>query len=202
MTRVKICGITRLNDALLAADLGAHALGFIFYEDSKRFIEPVKAREIIRKLPPYVSAVGVFANETPGRILELMEYCGLDRVQIHSDNGTDYGVLDPRWTIMAHRVRDRRDIKRAMASRYFCLLDSYDEKLFGGTGAAFNWRLLATFTKPYILAGGINASNIVEALRLMPYAVDVASGVEKAPGVKDRKKLFEFFGKLRENQTP
>jgi phosphoribosylanthranilate isomerase len=200
LTRVKICGITNLKDALWAADLGAYALGFIFYKESKRYIMPKNAKKIIEKLPPFVVKVGVFVNETLESMKEVMDYCGLDRIQAHNDNYKLYEKLPPDIAIAAFRIKDKKDVDAAKQGKAFPLLDKHDEKLYGGTGKSFDWRMLEDFGRPYILSGGINVLNLTEALKLNPYALDVASGVEKAPGIKDHKKMFEFFKKLRENQ--
>lgn len=200
MTRVKICGITNLKDALWAADLGAYALGFVFYKESKRYIMPKNAKKIIEKLPPYVIRIGVFVNEKCEEVEEIREYCGLDRVQLHCENIALYKTMPSDIIIAAFRIKDKNDIDEARRAKAFPLLDRHDARLYGGTGKTFDWNMLEDFGRPYILAGGINASNIADALKLNPYAVDVASGVEKAPGIKDHKKMFEFFRKLRENQ--
>lgn len=195
-TRVKICGITNTKDAFLAADLGAYAIGFVFYEGSQRRISYDGARKIARKLPPFVVKVGVFVNESVSSVLAAKEFCGLDRVQIHGDRIDTAVTAIPAITIMAYRIKDRNDIEEARESPAFPLLDSHVENAFGGSGLRFNWKLLEDFGRPYILAGGINGENIDEALRLKPYGIDIASGVEKRPGVKDPRKMREIFRRV------
>lgn len=196
-TLVKICGITNKADALLAVEMGADALGFVFYEASKRFVSPDRAREIISGLPPFVVKCGVFVRESRERILEIKDYCNLDRVQVYYDDISLCGKPIPAATIMAFRIRNGEDLKKAEVSEYFPLLDSYNEKTHGGSGTKFNWDLLKDFGRPFILAGGINASNIDEALKLNPYAIDMASGIESEPGRKDPEKMLKIFEKIK-----
>ncbi len=200
MIRVKICGITNLEDGLLASGFGAYALGFIFFKRSKRYIEPKKAKMIIEKLPAFILKVGVFVDEEEKHILEIFRYCALDRVQLHDDNEREFKHIPPSKIIKAFRVREKADIERAESSKYFPLLDSYSEKAYGGTGESFDWNLLKEIKRDYILAGGINLTNIDSILKINPYAIDLSSGVEKEPGIKDKKKMFEFFNYLRQNQ--
>ena len=195
-TRVKICGITNVKDAFLAADLGAYAIGFVFYEGSERYVSYDEARKISGKLPPFVVKVGVFVNESPGNVLAARESCMLDRVQLHGDRIDRARTVIPGITIMAYRVRDRSDIEEARQSNAFPLLDSHVENTYGGSGIPFNWELLENFGRPYILAGGIDGENIDEVLSLKPYAIDIASGVEKRPGVKDPGKMREIFRRI------
>jgi|YelNatPaOPRAMG01_1025707.scaffolds.fasta_scaffold04480_5 phosphoribosylanthranilate isomerase len=191
MVKVKICGITNLEDALLSAELGAHAIGFVFYRKSKRYIEPEKAKAIIGKLPPFITKVGVFVEEDEKEIIETMREVGLDLAQIYKDL-----PLDRRIAIRAIRVRDENDIRRAEITPYFPLLDSYSE-FFGGQGIPFDWNLLKGLKRSFILAGGISLENLHHAVRLKPYAIDVCSGLEERPGKKERRKMEEFFKRLR-----
>ncbi len=200
MIRVKICGITNYEDAVYASEMGAHALGFILFEGSKRYICPQDAREICRLLPPFVIKVGVFVNEQPEKMLKISEQIGLDRIQIHADVMTPYENLPADKVIFAHRIKDRKDVEKALSLPYFPLFDRYDADAYGGTGKSFDWSLLKGIERPYILAGGINLDNIDDAIAINPYAIDIASGVEVSYGKKDHKKLFEIFRKLRENQ--
>lgn len=198
-TRVKICGITRLEDARLAVELGAAALGFNFYRPSPRFIEPGEARAIIARLPPFVMSVGVFADESdPARVLAQARLAGVTAVQVH---GPKYPALEELVRalplIVAVGVGEGfkpEDLGRMTASAY--LLDGYDPGLHGGTGKTFDWKI-GLEAKKYasiILAGGLNPENVGRAIReARPYAVDVASGVESAPGIKDSGKLKAFF---------
>ncbi|HCL56165.1 MAG TPA: N-(5'-phosphoribosyl)anthranilate isomerase [Spirochaetia bacterium] len=193
MPKVKICGITNLEDALLSASLGADALGFIFYSQSPRSVLPEKAKEIIEKLPPFILKVGVFVEESLETILRMKELCFLDRIQIHSENNEILKSFPPAITYRAYRVKDQFEIEKINASSFFPLLDSYKEGLYGGTGKSFNWELLQKVKRPYILAGGINPDTIGEALKLNPYGIDIASGVEAFPGKKDPEKLKMVF---------
>lgn len=204
MVRVKICGITNLDDARLAADLGAHALGFIFYPRSPRSVAPDAAREIIRALPPFVLSVGVFVDEEAGVVRELAATVGLDWVQLHGRESPDYCKSLGRRVIKGFRVKSEdifRELGEYQGAVQAFLLDTYKPGLPGGTGETFDWdlaRRAATFG-PIILAGGLTADNIAEAVRVArPAAVDVASGVEAAPGRKDPGRLGEFFQAIRE----
>ena len=194
---VKICGITNENDALIAAEMGAHALGFVFYGRSKRYVSFEKAREIISRLPTFLVKVGVFVGETWERMMEVREFCKLDRIQFYGVDAGWQSQIVPEIAIMGYRVRDKGDVRAAKESPVFPLLDSYTETLYGGTGKQFDWNLLADFGRPCIVAGGINAGNIDEVLKLNPYAIDIASGVESTPGVKDPDKMAEIFDKLK-----
>lgn len=200
MTRIKICGITRLEDAKLAESLGANALGFIFYKDSKRYISPEDAKNIIKTLTPFIIKVGVFVNEDLNNIEYIKSFCGLDRIQIFYDDKNRYELLDPTIYIPVFKIKNELDIIDAMKLPHLTLFDTYHQGLHGGTGQAFDWDLLKNANKPYILAGGINNDNILEALKHKPFAVDIASGLESSYGIKDHKKMFEFFKKIRENQ--
>ncbi len=198
-TRVKICGITRLEDSRLAVELGASALGFNFYPPSRRSIAASAARDIIRQLPPFVMTVGVFADETDGeRVASLAREAGVAAVQLHGPKFPPLnGALEQFPLIRAVAVRgglQPDDFGGLKASAI--LLDAYDSDLRGGTGKAFDWEL-ARQAKKYgtiILAGGLTPENVGKAIReVRPFAVDVASGVESGPGIKDPVKLRAFF---------
>ncbi len=194
-TRIKICGITNREDAFLATDLGAYALGFVFYRQSRRFASPEKTRDIIKALPPFVVKVGVFVNEEWDLIIKTREFCGLDRVQTHCDDPLSYNAVSgfmPDITITGFRIRDAADLETARRSA-FPLLDAFQEGEYGGTGFSFDWSLLRGFDRPFILAGGIGLHNIEAAFQANPYAIDIASGVEKAPGIKDPGKMRRLF---------
>jgi phosphoribosylanthranilate isomerase len=201
--KVKICGITRHEDALLALSLGADALGFVF-APSPRQVHPRLARDIIKGLPPLVKTVGGFVNESPEAIREIVEYCGIDLVQLHGDESPDLcESLMPR-SIKALRVRDQKTLDQIPAYHgkvRAILLDAYSAEKRGGTGHTFDWSLalLATETGiPVILSGGLNPGNIQEAiLKVRPYGVDVNSGVETMPGEKNPDLMTELFGKIR-----
>ena len=197
MAKVKICGITNLEDALFAAEAGADALGFVFYAKSPRCIAPDRAREIILRLPPFVTKVGVFVNEELDRVREIMAYCHLDYAQLHGDEPPEQvAALAPR-VIKAVRVRLAADIERLAQYRAVAyLLDTYHPTKHGGTGEAFDWELAveAKSHGPIILAGGLTPDNVAAAIeRVQPYAVDVSSGVEAAPGIKDYQKVQCFI---------
>lgn len=199
-TRIKICGITNIDDALMATGFGADALGFVCYRESSRYVSPDVIREITQKLPPFVTKVGVFVNDPPAFITGIVSLCGLDGIQIHTSFPGLYRHCRPGITIMACPVRTEGDIRKAMELPGFPLLDCHHDSLYGGTGKRFNWTWLKGATRPYILAGGINPENIQEALALKPYAVDVSSGVEKEPGIKDPARLRDLLQKVREQE--
>jgi phosphoribosylanthranilate isomerase len=200
---VKICGITNYEDAAIAVDLGAIALGFIF-ANSPRQITPQKARGIIRAIPPFVKTVGVFVNEGPAEIKEVVHYCGLDLVQLHGDESPDlcHGLMPT--TIKALRIKDASSIQSSLAYQgkvRALLLDTYAKDKAGGTGSTFDWRLAIKIKElgiPIILAGGLGPSNVDSAIRTVkPYAVDVNSGVEECPGKKSPMLMKDLMTKVR-----
>lgn len=200
MVRVKICGITNIEDALSAVDYGADALGFIFFEKSPRCITPEKAKEIISYLPPFVTTVGVFVNEDTKKIKEILSFSGINVLQLHGDESPESCSIWHR-VIKAFRVRDFTDLKPL--ERYRCsafLLDTYSPESFGGTGQIFNWDI-AVEAKRFgriILSGGLNTDNIEKAIiYVRPYAVDVSSGIEEEKGKKDLKKMREFIQRAK-----
>jgi phosphoribosylanthranilate isomerase len=207
-TRVKICGITRWEDAQLAVELGAAALGFNFYPPSPRYIPPAAARAIILKLPPLIVPVGVFANETDDQTVARV--ARESRVTILQLHGPHLPRLDRALAgfrlIRAIAVREdfRPDTLQELGGDAF-LLDAFDTKLLGGTGKPFDWALAreATPFRTIILAGGLTPENVGQAIReVRPFAVDVASGVESAPGAKDEAKLRQFFVAVKEADEP
>src|SRR6185295_2851470 len=200
MTRVKvkICGIRSLEEAESALDAGADALGFNFWPQSPRYIGPLAAREVIERLPPMASTVGVFVNEAAGRILEIASDLHLSAVQLHGDESPDFCVrLSSIKTIKAIRVGQDFDLR--VIERYsvaMILLDSDIKGSYGGTGRRFDWRIAVEAKRlaPIILAGGINTENIWDAItHVRPAAIDVCSGVEAEPGRKDLGKLRSFM---------
>lgn len=196
-TRVKICGITNAEDAMAAVQAGADALGFVFYEGSPRHVFPETVREIINGLPPFVSTVGVFVNAPPAEIEETLRITGIDIVQLHGEEPPEECDLLPVRVIKAFRVRDFTDLEVLQKYRVSAfLLDAYDPDAPGGTGRSFNWEI-AVEAKRYgrvILAGGLNPGNVADAIRkVIPYAVDVSSGVEVEKGKKDPEKVREFI---------
>lgn len=203
MVRIKICGITNLEDALLAADLGADALGFIFYPPSPRSIEPEAAKAIIAQLPPFVTTVGVFVDEAAATVKELAAQVGLDWLQLHGQETPGYCRSLDRRVIKAFRIKDENSLDELapyQGAAQALLLDTYKKGQVGGTGETFNWDLALKAKKfgPIILAGGLTPENVAQAIAtVQPFAVDVASGVEAAPGRKDPVKLRAFFAAIK-----
>ena len=203
-TRVKICGLTRLEDARRAVDLGAAALGFNFYPLSPRYIEPQEAGAIVRRLPPFVTAVGVFANETDaGHVISLAHQAGVTAVQVHGPGFPAlHELLSVLTLVVAVAVRQGfkpEELGRFKPSAY--LLDAFDPDRPGGTGKTCDWNAAREVSQygPIILAGGLTPENVARAVReVRPFAVDVASGVESTPGIKDLAKLRAFFAAVAE----
>lgn len=197
MVKVKICGITNLDDALLAVDAGADALGFVFYEKSVRCINALAAAAIIAKLPPFIQTVGLFVNEDIEKLNWTADYCGLDVVQLHGDETPEDCLEVNRRVIKAFRMQNNVSIEplgRYQVSGF--LLDAWSPDAYGGTGRTFNWELAGAARQygPIILAGGLSPDNVCEALQVVqPYAVDVSSGVESAPGKKDPMLVKDFI---------
>ncbi len=200
--RVKICGLTRQEDAASAVKAGAWALGFMFYRPSPRFVHPRQARKIIESLPPFITPVGVFVNQSEKQIRQIAKTCHLQTLQFHGDESPAFCRRFKAFRIIkAFRIGERIDIESIQKYRVSAiLLDTFRAGLFGGTGQSFNWRLarvLRGFTLPVILSGGLKAGNIQEAVRCVrPFAVDISSGIEKKPGIKDPRKIKMFFRAL------
>ena len=197
MVKVKICGITNVRDALWAVKSGADALGFIFFKGSARYVPPEKVRAIALSLPPFVGKVGVFVDEAPEVIEEIMDLCCLDYAQLHGyESPRVVARLKDRRVLKAIRVRteeDIRDIQKYRVDGY--VLDAYVRGLAGGTGRTFDWSLArpASQMGNIILAGGLTPDNVEEAIRAArPYAVDVSTGVEEEPGKKS-KEFVDIF---------
>jgi len=196
-TRIKVCGITRLEDALTASRLGVDAVGFVFYPKSPRYIDPMRAAAIIRELPPFVSAVGLFVNPSQDDINQVLSACPIGVVQLHGDESAEFCQSQPRRVIKAIPVQTADDLKKA--KRFPCpvLLDAKAPAgVYGGTGEAFDWSLLEGFTHDYplTLAGGLNIDNVHAALAIRQwFALDVSSGVEISPGIKDAAKMKAFI---------
>ena len=199
--KIKICGMTQLKDALFAIEQGADAVGFIFYKKSPRSTTMKTVRDIILKLPPLAGTVGVFVDETVERVNKVADYCGLDMVQLHGDESPAFCRKIHRRVIKAFRVKDFQSIKKLRKySVSGFLLDTFSDNLHGGTGKTFDWNLVLPAKKigPVILAGGLTPSNIRQAVsQVRPYGVDVCSGVEKSPGVKDPEKVRAFLTNIR-----
>jgi phosphoribosylanthranilate isomerase len=199
-TKVKICGITNYNDAKICIDAGADALGFVFYKNSKRYITPIKAKEIIKKIPPFISKVGVFVNENFENIIEIANLIKIDYIQLHGYETPEFCKKISNYypVIKAILIKDENDLKQFKIYKKYVnfLLDTKTES-FGGSGKSFNWNLILNYKEKignFILSGGLNKDNIVDAIKLLnPYAVDISSGVEKSAGKKDKRKVEEFI---------
>ena len=208
-TKVKICGITNLEDALCAAQCGADALGFVFWEGSKRYIEPEIAARIARGLPPFICKVGVFVNDSKDVIKRISEEVGLSCLQLHGEEDPEFcrtiSAEVGLGVIKAIRVKDGSDIRTI--SRFdgsglsAILLDTFVEDTRGGTGKSFDWGLAteARSLGTLILSGGLNPDNVRVAIgSVCPYAVDVSSGVEQSPGKKDPDKVVKFIRAVKD----
>jgi len=200
MPKVKICGVTNLEDAKLACDLGAAAIGFVFYKRSPRYVELEQARKIIAALPPFVTSVGVFVNEARERVLQVCRSAGLNVAQLHGDETTEYCHQLNFPYIKVFRIAERFALSqlRPYAGQTF-LLDTSDQRQYGGTGRTFNWEFAKQASKvgKVILSGGLKPDNVKTAVETVrPYAVDASSGVEIEPGRKDREKLKAFFHEI------
>lgn len=197
MPRVKICGITNVEDALQACACGADALGLVFYPKSPRCVSPEQARAIIQALPPLVTTVGLFVNEDSLRIRQIAETCGLEVIQLHGDEGPQGCDFAPLRSIKALRVKDAASLSgHEQFQTSALLLDAWVAGAYGGTGESFNWELAAGIARvrPVILAGGLTPDNVAAAVAaVQPYGVDVSSGVEAAPGRKDPAKVAAFI---------
>jgi phosphoribosylanthranilate isomerase len=206
-TRVKICGLTNLEDARYVSGALADYLGFIFYEKSPRYIDPPKAGAIINWIEG-PETVGVFVNQPLDDVNQIVRQTGIDLVQLHGTESPDYCRLIEKPVIKVIHVNDDSDpadlkktIRSYSESAAYILFDTKTDNLWGGTGKTFDWNLLGNLSdeKLFFLSGGLNAGNIKEACKsIRPFAVDLSSGVEQAPGVKDYDKLDRFFEEMRE----
>lgn len=221
MTRVKICGITNFNDAQVAVNAGASALGFIFHKKSPRYVSPSKVRPIVEALPPFVTPVGVFVNGSEHAVRDICRLARISTVQFHGEESPGYCKRFKHFKIIkAFRVTDTFDFKSVLQYKVDAyLFDTFQEEAAGGTGKTFNWELLKNYEfdpsaspadtgalripsqglkslrlhKPVILSGGLNPDNVRQAIEAVrPYAVDVSSGVEKSPGVKNYRLVNAF----------
>lgn len=202
MVRVKICGITNLEDALMAVEAGADALGFVFFGKSPRHISPDQAANIIRQLPPFVQTVGLFVNEEVETVNSTADLCGLDIIQLHGEETPEFCSRVSRRVIKAFRVKDMStldEMKDYQVAGF--LLDTWSRSAHGGTGKTFNWDIAAdaAVEERIILAGGLTPENVAGAVRkVKPYAVDVSSGVEDTPRKKNSQKVRLFIRTVRE----
>jgi phosphoribosylanthranilate isomerase len=201
--RVKICGITRLQDLHAACDAGADALGFVFYEKSPRHVTLASAAALLRELPPFVQSVGLFVNAEPAFIESVLQAVPLDLLQFHGDETPADCVRFGRPYIKAVRVNRETDLLKCAAdfdAACGLLLDAWVPGVPGGTGERFDWTLIPTnLPKPVILSGGLTPDNVAEAVqRVHPWAVDVSSGVEISKGIKDAHKIAQFIAKAKD----
>ncbi|TNF97615.1 MAG: phosphoribosylanthranilate isomerase [Gammaproteobacteria bacterium] len=199
--RIKICGITRLRDALTCAELGIDAIGLVFYERSPRHIEPEAADTIVRRLPPFMSTVGLFMNADRARVEAVMKAVRLDNLQFHGDESPEFCEQFNIPYIKAIPMGEDStfsNLVHGYESASAWLLDSHRRNKAGGSGETFDWlKVPGDAEKPLILAGGLNADNVQSAIaKVRPYAVDCSSGVEVEPGVKDPEKIRDFMEKV------
>jgi phosphoribosylanthranilate isomerase len=207
-TRVKICGITRVEDALSAVDAGADAIGLVFYAPSPRCVSIEQAQKIVAAIPPFVSVVGLFVNATTVEIQSVLSQVRLDIVQFHGDETPqDCAQVCAQINLPYYKaVRVKSDTNLLQYAIDFkaanaLLLDTYSEQAYGGTGHVFDWNLIPkNLPKPIILAGGLDANNVMGAIKQMrPYAVDVSGGVELTKGIKDAAKIAAFMQAVKES---
>ncbi|MFQ5328400.1 MAG: phosphoribosylanthranilate isomerase [Thermodesulfobacteriota bacterium] len=201
MVRIKICGITNCEDALGVCEAGADAVGFIFFQGSRRYVDPDEARQIVKALPPFVTTVGVFVDASHDTIAEIVELAGLDVVQLHGDESPDFCAAVKMPVIKAFRVSDGEmagELARYTVSA--CLLDTYRKGIPGGTGESFDWEIARKVTPcaRVILAGGLTPENVADAVgQVKPYGVDVSGGVEQSEGKKDMDRVRRFIESAR-----
>lgn len=203
VVRSKICGITRIEDALAAVEAGADAIGLVFYGKSPRAVSIEQAAAILQALPPFVTSVGLFVDMPRDELQQLLQRLPLDLLQFHGDESPADCEGHGRHYIKALRVRPGEDVAAAMApyaGARGILLDTFVEGVPGGTGASFDWSLVPeNAAKPIILAGGLDAGNVATAIRqVRPYAVDVSGGVEASKGIKDAGKIRAFVRAVRD----
>ena len=196
-TRVKICGITRRQDAEIAIEMGADALGLVFYSPSPRAVTVAQAQKIVNGLPPFVSIVALFVDAEPEMVRSCLAALPIDILQFHGDESPDYCEQFEKPYLKAVRMRHDVDIAK-VSERYdsasALLLDSYQPGTPGGTGLVFDWSMISHVDKPVILAGGLTVDNVAMAIeQVQPYAVDVSGGVELSKGIKDKRKISAFM---------
>jgi phosphoribosylanthranilate isomerase len=207
-TRIKVCGITDRADLVHAVSAGVDGLGFIFAKNSPRRVEPEKARELIKSVPPFVDVVGVFVNEDPDVVTDIVRYCGLTMVQLHGQENIDYCRLMPVRILKSFAVNSDSDgsemaVYSGVAAGY--LLDTYHKSMAGGTGQTFDWNLIdgLRIPGPVFLAGGLGPENVGAAINAVrPFAVDINSGVETSPGRKDHAKITALIDAVRRADLP
>ncbi|MEO8343463.1 MAG: phosphoribosylanthranilate isomerase [Gallionella sp.] len=202
MTRIKICGITRVEDAMAAAHSGADAIGLVFYERSPRHVSIAQATQLADAVPPFVAIVGLFVNAEAVFVHEVLANVPLDLLQFHGDESPEYCAQFHRPYIKAIRVKAGVDLLQCAARFHTAkglLLDAHVEGIVGGTGATFDWALIPKHLPlPVILSGGLNTKNVAAAIKqARPYAVDVSSGVEASKGIKDAAKIAAFINEVK-----
>ena len=210
--RIKMCGTTRLQDADAAVELGVDALGFIFAEKSLRYVTPGFAASLIDTLPPFVSRVGVFVDASLEQVKEIVTSAGLTQVQLHGKESADFCAELKKWNrslvvckaFLVGKDSSGPDFSSYLGSMDCLLFDTYVKGMDGGTGQSFDWRAITglNLNVPMILAGGLNPGNVTEAIKsTRPYAIDINSGVEKSPGVKNHELLAQLVDKVRRIET-
>ena len=202
MTRVKICGITRVEDALTAARSGADAIGLVFYQRSPRHVDIAQARQLADALPPFVTVVGLFVDAEAAYVHEVLESVPLDLLQFHGDESAQYCAQFGRPYLKAIRVRAGVDLLQCASDFHGAkglLLDAHVEGIPGGTGISFDWAVIPRqLPVPVILSGGLDGENVASAIeQVRPYAVDVSSGVESDKGIKDAAKIAAFINEVK-----
>lgn len=202
-TRVKICGITRVQDGLFAAEVGADAIGLVFYPKSPRFVTSDQADSILQKLPPFITNVGLFVNPSSEDVLEIIGRVRLDLLQFHGEEPPEFCEQFGLPYLKAVRVKPGIDLVQyalAYSGAKGLLLDAFVEGTHGGTGQSFDWSLIPDqLSLPVVLSGGLNADNVIAAIRhVRPWAVDVSSGVEASKGIKDAAQMAAFMKGVRD----
>jgi len=202
MTQIKICGITTREDAKMACDSGADAIGLVFYPPSPRYITIDQAIEVVNCLPPFTTSVALFVNAEREEIEHVLDNVAIDIIQFHGNESAEFCASFKRPYIKALRMKDGLDLY-SLQNEYACarglLLDTYKKGVPGGTGETFNWEKVPhDLTIPIILAGGLVADNVAQAIKVArPYAVDVSGGVEASKGKKDSQKIIQFMDNVR-----
>jgi phosphoribosylanthranilate isomerase len=202
VTRVKICGITRVENALAASRSGVDAIGLVFYDHSPRHVGIELASQLVAALPPFISVVGLFVNAEATFVREVLARVPLDLLQFHGDEPPEYCAQYNKPYLKAIRVKSGVDLLQCASSFHTAkglLLDAHVEGIAGGTGSTFDWALIPKHLPlPVILSGGLDAENVASAIKqVRPYAVDVSSGVESGKGIKDADKIAAFIREVR-----
>jgi phosphoribosylanthranilate isomerase len=200
-TKIKICGITNIRDAIFAVATGADALGFNMFKASPRYVTLATATEIVRQLPPFVTSVALLVNHNEKEVKEVIASGVFNLLQFHGDETNDFCVSFRRPFTKVLRVKNVTDLPAELVKfrdSKGILLDTFVEGVYGGTGTSFDWSSLPVLDKPIVLAGGLTSDNVAQAIRqVRPYAVDVSGGVELDKGIKDHKKITDFVQQVR-----